>query len=139
MRIDWRLVVAVAIGGALGSVARYLLGAYIQDRVSIALPVGTLVINVAGSLLLGFFVRLGLDTSAVSPEVRFFLTTGFCGGFTTFSTFSYETFRLVEDAEYGTAGFYVAASVVLSLLGCALGMGAARRLLAIGRTRLRPD
>lgn len=139
MRIDWRLVAAVAIGGALGSVARYLLGAYIQDRVSIALPVGTLVINVAGSLLLGFFVRLGLDTSAVSPEVRFFLTTGFCGGFTTFSTFSYETFRLVEDAEYGTAGFYVVASVVLSLLGCALGMGAARRLLAIGRTRFRPD
>jgi fluoride exporter len=139
MRIDWRLVAAVAIGGALGSVARYLLGAYIQDRVSIALPVGTLVINVAGSLLLGFFVRLGLDTSTVSPEVRFFLTTGFCGGFTTFSTFSYETFRLVEDAEYGTAGFYVAASVVLSLLGCALGMGAARRLLAMGRTRLRPD
>ena len=139
MRIDWRLVAAVAIGGALGSVARYLLGAYIQDRVSVALPVGTLVINVAGSLLLGFFVRLGLDTSAVSPEVRFFLTTGFCGGFTTFSTFSYETFRLVEDAEYGTAGFYVVASVVLSLLGCALGMGAARRLLSMGRTRLRPD
>jgi fluoride exporter len=139
MRIDWRLVAAVAIGGALGSVARYLLGAYIQDRVAIALPVGTLVINVVGSLLLGFFVQLGLDTSAVSPEVRFFLTTGFCGGFTTFSTFSYETFRLVEDAEYGTAGFYVVASVVLSLLGCALGMGVARRLLTIGRTRLRPD
>jgi fluoride exporter len=139
MRIDWRLVAAVAIGGALGSVARYLLGAYIQDRVSMALPVGTLVINVVGSLLLGFFVQLGLDTSAVSPEVRFFLTTGFCGGFTTFSTFSYETLRLVEDAEYGTAGFYVVASVVLSLLGCALGMGVARRLLTMGRTRLRPD
>jgi CrcB protein len=139
MRTDWRLIAAVAIGGALGSVARYLLGAFIQDRVSMALPLGTLVINVVGSLLLGFFVQVGLDTSAFSPEIRFFLTTGFCGGFTTFSTFSYETFRLIEDGEYGTAGAYVTGSVVLSLLGCALGMGAARRLLAARGPRVRAD
>jgi fluoride exporter len=135
MKVDWRLVAAVAIGGALGSVARYLLGAYIQGRVATAFPVGTLVINVAGSFLLGLFVQLGLDTAAVSPEVRFFLTTGFCGGFTTFSTFSYETYRLVEDGEFGMAGLYVAASVVLALIGCALGMSSARRLLAVARLR----
>lgn len=129
MRTDWRLIAAVAVGGALGSVARYLLGAFIQDRVSIGLPVGTLVINVVGSLLLGFFMALGLETTALTPEVRFFLTTGFCGGFTTFSTFSYETYRLIEDAEYGTAGIYAVASVVLSVFACALGMGAARRLI----------
>jgi CrcB protein len=139
MRTDWRLITAVAVGGAIGGVARYLLGAFIQDRVSMALPVGTLVINVVGSLLLGLFVQLGLDTSAFSPEVRLFLTTGLCGGFTTFSTFTFETYRLIEDEQYGTAGAYIAASVVLSLLGCALGMGAARRLLAARRPRVRVD
>ena len=139
MKIDWRLVAAVAVGGALGSVARYLLGAFIQDRVSIAFPLGTFVINVVGSFLLGLFVQLGLDTSAISPEVRFFLTTGFCGGFTTFSTFSYETMKLVEDAEYGTAGLYVASSVVISLIACALGMSAGRRVVAISSTRLQAE
>ena len=133
MRIDWRLIAAVAVGGALGSVARYLLGAFIQDRVSIGLPIGTLLINVVGSLLLGFFMALGLETTAITPEVRFFLTTGFCGGFTTFSTFSYETYRLIEDAEYETAGIYIVASVLLSVLACALGMGAARRLVGGAR------
>lgn len=132
MRTDWRLVAAVAAGGALGSVVRYLLGGFIQDRVSIGLPIGTLLINVLGSLLLGFFMALGLETTAITPEIRFFLTTGFCGGFTTFSTFSYETYRLIEDAEYETAGTYVVASVVLSVLACALGMRAARRLIGGG-------
>jgi CrcB protein len=102
----------------------------------VAFPLGTFVINVVGSFLLGLFVQLSLDTSAISPEVRFFLTTGFCGGFTTFSTFSYETMKLVEDAEYGTAGLYVASSVVLSLFACALGLGVGRRVVAIGSTRL---
>lgn len=134
MKTDWRLIALVALGGAIGSVARYLLGAFIQNRVSIALPVGTLVINVTGSLLLGFFVALGLETSALSPEMRLFLTTGLCGGFTTFSTFSYETYRLIEDSEYGTAGLYVAASLVLSLVGCALGMSLGRQLVASRRS-----
>lgn len=138
MRTDWRLITAVAVGGALGSVARYLIGAFIQDRVSIGLPVGTLVINVAGSLLLGFFMALGLETTAFTPEVRFFLTTGFCGGFTTFSTFSYETYRLIEDGEYRTAGIYAVASVVLSVFACALGFGAARRMIG-GRSAAGAD
>jgi CrcB protein len=139
MKMDWRLIAAVAVGGALGSVARYLIGALVQDRLATALPVGTLAINISGSLLLGFLVRIGLETSAFGPEMRFFLTTGFCGGFTTFSTFSYETFRLFEDGEYRTAGLYVIASVVLALLGCAIGMGAAGRLISMGRTGLSAD
>ena len=139
MKIDWRLIAAVAIGGGLGSVARYLVGAFIQDRVATALPVGTLAINVVGSVLLGFFVQIGLASAAFGPEIRFFLTTGFCGGFTTFSTFSYETLKLVEDGEYGTASLYVASSVVLSLVGCAIGMAAARRLISGGTSRLRAD
>jgi len=139
MKMDWRLIAAVAAGGALGSVARYMLGSFIQDRAATAFPVGTFVINIAGSVLLGFFVQIGLASSAFSPEIRFFLTTGFCGGFTTFSTFSYETFKLVEDGEYGTAGVYAASSVVLSVLGCAIGMAAARRLMSGATTRVRAD
>ena len=139
MKMDWRLVAAVAAGGALGSVARYLLGAVIQDRAATALPLGTLVINVTGSLLLGFLMRLGLDTSAFSPEMRFFLTTGFCGGYTTFSTFSYETVRLLEDGEYGTASVYIASSVLLSILACVIGMGVAGRVISMGRAGLSAD
>ncbi|HEV8447124.1 MAG TPA: fluoride efflux transporter CrcB [Gemmatimonadaceae bacterium] len=136
MRIDWRLIAAVAVGGALGSVVRYLVGAFIQGRVATPFPVGTFAVNISGSLLLGFLMRLGLETTALGPEMRFFLTTGFCGGYTTFSTFSYETFRLFEDGEYGTAGFYVASSVVLALLGCAIGMSVAGRVISIGRAGL---
>ena len=139
MKMDWRLIAAVAVGGALGSVARYLIGALIQDRAATALPVGTLTINISGSLLLGFLMRLGLETSALGPEMRFFLTTGFCGGFTTFSTFSYETLRLFEDGEYGTAGLYVCSSLVFALLACAIGMGAAGRLISMGRAGLSAD
>jgi fluoride exporter len=136
MKIDWRLIAAVAVGGALGSVARYLIGALIQGRVTTAFPVGTFVINVSGSLLLGFLVRIGLETTAFGPEMRFFLTTGFCGGFTTFSTFSYETMRLFEDGEYATAGVYVVFSIILALLGCAVGMGVAGRLISMSRAGL---
>ena len=139
MKMDWRLIAAVAIGGALGSVARYLIAALVQDKAATAFPVGTFVINVSGSLLLGFLMRLGLETSAFGPETRFFLTTGFCGGFTTFSTFSYETLRLFEDGEYRTASAYVLSSVVIALLGCAVGMGAAGRLISMGRAGLSAD
>ena len=136
MKVDWRLIAAVAAGGALGSIARYLVGAFIQGRVTTAFPVGTFAVNISGSLLLGFLMRLGLETTALGPEMRFFLTTGFCGGYTTFSTFSYETFRLFEDGEYGTAGLYVASSVFLALLACAVGMGVAGRVISMGRTGL---
>ena len=130
MRNDWRLFAAVAIGGAAGSVARFALGSFIQTRVSGPFPVGTLVINIAGSLLLGFLMQFGLDTTSISVELRIMLTTGFCGGFTTFSTFSYDTVKLIENGDYRDAGTYVGASVILSLLGTMLGIRGARKLVA---------
>ncbi len=84
MKIFW----AVAVGAAAGGLARYYLANVIQNHAGLAFPTGTLVINVTGSFLLGFFVRYALQSGAVSPEVRVLLTTGFCGGYTTFSTFS---------------------------------------------------
>jgi len=119
----------VALGSAIGGVLRFALGALIQQRLGATFPLGTLAINLSGSLLLGFLLRYSLGTPAVSPDVRAFLTTGVCGGFTTFSTFSYETAALIEDGDYHRAAWYVGLSVTLSLGGAFLGIGLARELL----------
>jgi CrcB protein len=121
----------VATGAALGGVARYSLASAIQQRVGPTFPWGTLVINVSGSLLLGVLMRYALATPSVSAELRAFLTTGFCGGYTTFSTYSYETATLLEDGQYGRAGTYALASVVLALLATFAGFVLARELIAL--------
>jgi CrcB protein len=122
---------AVAFGAALGGVARYYLASAIQQRVGPTFPWGTLVINVSGSLLLGVLMRYALATPSVSAELRVFLTTGFCGGYTTFSTYSYETATLLEDGQYGRAGTYALASVVLALVATFAGFVLARELIAL--------
>lgn len=121
----------VAVGSAAGGVARFALSTLVQQRVGPNFPVGTLVVNISGSLLLGFLMRLALGTDLISPETRVLLTTGFCGGYTTFSTFTYETMMLIEDGETMRAGLYIVLSVVLSLIGAWLGIAAARELIAI--------
>jgi len=125
----------VAIGSAVGGVIRYLLGGAIQRALAASFPVGTLVINVTGSALLGFIFRYALETPAVTPEIRALLGVGFCGGYTTFSTFSYETLTLLEDGDWRRAGLYVGVSLVASVLAAFLGFMAARELIAL-RTRL---
>jgi CrcB protein len=124
------LVAYAGIGGAIGTVARYLLTLWIQPRAGPGFPVATLAINVTGSILLGFLMRYSLESVSASPEVRLLLTTGFCGGYTTFSTFSYETARLIEDGEWQRGAVYIAASVVLSLAGTFIGFALARGVLA---------
>jgi fluoride exporter len=125
----------VAIGSAVGGVSRYLLGGFMQRVFAASFPVGTLVINVTGSALLGFILRYSLDTPSVTPETRALLAVGFCGGYTTFSTFSYETLTLLEDGDWRRAGLYVGLSVVASLVATFLGFAAARELIAL-RMRL---
>lgn len=123
----------IALGSALGGVARYLLGGLIQRATEGTFPLGTLVINVTGSFLLGLLYRYAAESAAVTPEVRAMLTIGICGGYTTFSTFSYETVRLLEDGEYTRALAYVGLSVVLSVGGAILGIAVGRELLALRR------
>ncbi|HEY4596552.1 MAG TPA: CrcB family protein, partial [Thermoanaerobaculia bacterium] len=77
----------IAAGSAIGGVSRYLLGGAVQRAAGTGFPAGTLVVNVTGSLLLGLFLRYAVDTPTLTPEWRAFLTIGFCGGYTTFSTF----------------------------------------------------
>ena len=121
----------VALGSALGGVARFLLGTFLQQKVGTAFPIGTLVVNISGSLLLGFLMSYALSTAAISPEIRGLLTTGFCGGYTTFSTFTYDTMILLEEGQLGRASAYVLLSVVVSLIGAYLGITAARELMAL--------
>jgi CrcB protein len=122
---------AVAIGAALGGVARYYLASALQQRLGATFPWGTLVVNVSGSLLLGVLIRYALATPTVSVEMRALLTTGFCGGYTTFSTYSYETATLLEDGQYGRAGAYALASVVVALGATFAGFVLARELIAL--------
>lgn len=123
----------VALGGAMGSVARLLLGGLVQQRAGSSFPLGTLVINITGSLLLGFLMEYALATPAISRETRAMLTTGFCGGYTTFSTFSYETAKLIEDGDYRRAGLYIGLSVIVSIAGTLVGFSLARRVLMLRR------
>ncbi|HEX6668896.1 MAG TPA: fluoride efflux transporter CrcB [Gemmatimonadales bacterium] len=125
-----RLVWYVALGGALGSVARYAVGSWIQFRTGSTFPVGTLVVNLSGSFLLGLILRYALETPAVTPEARALLTTGILGGYTTFSTFTYETATLLEEGDWRRATLYAGLSVLLSLAGAFLGIAGARELLA---------
>jgi len=124
----------VAVGSAVGGVLRYLLGGWIQQRAGTAFPIQTLLINVTGSLLLGFLQRYALESVAISPEVRTMLTIGFCGGYTTFSTFSFETVRMLEDGDWKRAALYMSLSVILSVGAAVLGVSAAKELLAFRRS-----
>lgn len=119
----------VAVGSAAGGVSRYLLGTVIQQRYGLGFPIGTLVVNITGSLLLGFILRLALGGTQMSPETRILLTTGFCGGYTTFSTFTYETAAMFESGQYRRAIVYVTLSVVLSVLATFAGFALAQSAL----------
>ncbi|HXW97765.1 MAG TPA: fluoride efflux transporter CrcB [Gemmatimonadales bacterium] len=123
----------IAFGSALGGVARYLLGGLIQRLAGSAFPLGTLIINVTGSFLLGFLYRYSADSAVISPEIRAMLTIGVCGGYTTFSTFSWESVRLLEDGEIGKAATYLALSVGVSLGAVVLGIVAGREILTLRR------
>ncbi|HEX9562400.1 MAG TPA: fluoride efflux transporter CrcB [Gemmatimonadaceae bacterium] len=125
-----RLIGYIGFGSALGGIARFLLSGAIQQRAGTPFPIGTLLINLTGSLLLGFLLRYAISTPDIGPDVRTMLTTGFCGGYTTFSTFSYETAALIEDGDYRRAVLYILVSVVLALAGTFGGFAAAREVLA---------
>jgi len=121
----------VAFGSAVGGVARYLLGGWIQQRTGSTFPIQTLLVNITGSFLLGLLQHYALETTAISPEVRTMLTIGFCGGYTTFSTFSFETVRMLEDGDWRRAALYISLSVTLTIGAAVLGIVTARQLVAL--------
>jgi fluoride exporter len=114
------LLFLIALGGATGALARYAATGWIQARAGAGFPLGTLVVNVAGSLLIAFLVRF-LEGIAAPPEWRGLLAIGFCGAFTTFSTFGYESVQLLEGGQWNRLVVYVMSSVLLSLLAVLFG------------------
>lgn len=114
----------IALGGAAGSVARYLFGGFVQGATHV-FPTGTLAVNTVGGILIGVLTGLAMNAQT-HASLRPALIVGFCGGFTTFSTFSMETVSLIQGGAVGKAALYVAASVTLSLLGTTLGFALTR-------------
>ena len=115
------LILGIALAGAVGAPARYLLDGYVQARARGELPLGTLVINVTGSLVLGLLTGLALY-HAFPATPKTILGTGFCGAYTTFSTFTYETVRLAEEREFAGALKNLLASLLLPALAAAAGL-----------------
>lgn len=118
------LIALLVVGGALGATARYLVDGVVQRRARGVLPWGTFVVNVSGALLLGFVTGLALY-HGLGPLPHAVVGTGFCGAYTTFSTFSYETVRLLEDGAVPAAAMNAAGSVVVGLLAAAFGLAVA--------------
>ena len=121
-------MIYIGIFGGLGCIARYLASGWTYQLVGRNLPYGTLLVNILGSFLLGLLMTFGLRSTLFSPEIRLGLTVGFMGGFTTFSTFSYETLRLLEEGSLWQAGINVVLNVVLCLSFALLGVLVARYL-----------
>ncbi|MGW8283525.1 MAG: fluoride efflux transporter CrcB [Gemmatimonadota bacterium] len=121
------LLVWVALGGALGAVARYGLSGWVQGLTAGTFPWGTLVVNILGCFLLGFAFRV-LQLSALSPALRGALTVGLLGAFTTFSTFSLEAVGLIQDGQWARASGYLGGSVALGLVAVFAGLWIAASL-----------
>lgn len=115
-------ILLVALGGAAGSVARYLLSKAVQGAAASSFPWGTMAVNVAGCLLIGLFYGLSEGGGArLGQDLKLMLTVGFCGGFTTFSTFANESLTLARTGDAILSAAYIGASVALGLLAVAAG------------------
>lgn len=125
------LIAYVVGGGVLGTLARYFLGGWTQQALApgSSFPAGTLIINLLGSFLLGFIMRFATGSLLISPELRGALTVGFCGAFTTMSTFSYESVRLIGGGEYLRALAYGGATVFGCFIATVAGIALATKVL----------
>jgi len=118
-------VVTVAAGGAIGAACRYLCG-FIPLKLNSGFPLATMLINIIGSFCIGVIAALAQKSGRIDPRIVLFLKAGFCGGFTTFSTFSLENLTLLQNGSYGTAILYMLFSVILCIAGTAGGMAVIR-------------
>ena len=122
-------IVYIALGGVAGTLARYGLEGWIHSRAGGGFPTGTLTVNLAGSFLLGFVLRIATGAALLSPDLRAGLTIGFCGAFTTMSTFSYEAAALLGDGDYARAALYMGATIAGCIAAVIVGTALANKLL----------
>lgn len=116
----------VGLGGFLGANTRYIVSTWITDRTTAAFPVGTFTVNLAGSLLIGIILTLLTERLVVDPLWRLLIVVGFLGGFTTFSSYTFEAIALIEQSDWRRAIFYVVGSNLLGLIACYGGVVIAR-------------
>lgn len=111
----------VGLGGFLGSIARYLVSKLNLYWHFLSIPMGTLTVNVLGSLVIGFIVGISQKSELISSDMRLFLMVGVCGGFTTFSSFTNENMMLMQNGQFATALLYTGSSILLGFLAVYLG------------------
>jgi fluoride exporter len=114
-------IIIIGIGGFIGAVARYEIAIWIGQRWGRSFPLGTFIINVTGSFLIGLLMTVMAERFTENPQWRLFLVVGFLGAYTTFSTFEYETGALLKDSEWLYAGLNVVLSVVVGFIALKLG------------------
>lgn len=124
------MIVAIALGGGLGAVGRYAVGAGALAVFGPGFPLGTLLANVIGGFLMGVVVEAGALKFSYSPELRAFLTVGLLGGFTTFSAFSLESALMMERGEWGLAFIYIVGSAVLAIAALFAGLWLVRSVMS---------
>jgi len=117
-----RTLLLVGTGGFLGSISRYFVSRFVQNSIPSSFPYGTFFVNIAGCLLIGIIYGLSERSSLLTPGWRLFLAAGFCGGFTTFSTFANENLALLRDGEFFYFFLYTGLSVFLGISATFLGV-----------------
>lgn len=122
---------SVAVGGALGAMLRFYLGGSVLSRVGASFPLATFFINITGSFIIGFFLTLASERFPINPHLRLAVAVGFVGAYTTFSTFEYETARLVEERYFISAFLNIVLSFVVGFLAVWGGIISARMLEGI--------
>ena len=126
--MQFPILLAVAMGGAVGSLLRYFVASAIQSPAQTGFPWGIFVVNVTGGFAMGVFTELAALKLNISPELRAFLTVGILGGYTTFSTFSLESAILLQRGAYGTAAAYIGGSALLSIAALFAGLALVRAI-----------
>ena len=124
----WKDALWISIGAVLGANLRYAVGRLALKHLSASVPYGTLIVNVTGSFLLGFFMAWTAERVLADPHWRLLFAVGFCGAYTTFSSYSYETFAMLEQGHYGLATVNFAGNNLLCLSGVLAGIALARAL-----------
>jgi len=117
-----RIILLIGTGGFVGSISRYLVSQFLQKTFDTTFPLGTMTVNILGSFLIGIIYAFSEQSEVLTAEWRMFLAVGFCGGFTTFSSFAYENFAMLNVQQFLFSALYTGLSLILGLLAVYLGV-----------------